>query len=235
LDAVWWLAALLTLAPLVLLRGDVSVVRAPGVGGGHVRAALLPALALALTNFAHAGVVAFLVLHLGERGVAHASVVLTAIGASLVASRLLLAGLPDRLGGGPVAAAAALAYAAGVVVMTVASSLPAALAGAALAGGGLALQFPALALVVVQRVPAGRAGAALGVYSTGFEVGTIVGGPALGGVAALAGYGPTLLVAAAAGVASALVAAVCATRLSPDRAIERVPGGITMSNDVERG
>jgi MFS family permease len=230
-DAVWWLAAALAVAPVAVLRRETTPrPQSASPGGPYVRAALFPALALALTNVAYAGLAAFLVLHLATRGIAHPALVFTAIGVSLVACRLLLADLPDRFGGRPVAVGASLSYATGIVVMTAAPSLPLALAGAALAGAGLALQFPALALVVVERVPTARSGAALGIYSTGFELGTLIGGPALGAVAALAGYGPALLTAALAGAGSALVSAA---RHKPTGGREREPAAVTMA--AERG
>jgi MFS family permease len=218
-DAVWAVATALVVAPVLLVRrsGETTTARDRTGGNGYVRAALLPALGLTLTSIAQAGVAAFLILHLGERGVSHPALVFTAIGASLVACRVVLASLPDKLGGGAVAVGAGLSYGCGIAGMALATSLPLALVGAVITGSGLALQFPALALLVVKRVPANRTGAALGIYSTGYELGTIVGGPALGAIAALAGHEAALLAAAAAGVGSGLVglgAAVSAARPS---------------------
>ena len=92
----------------------------------------------------------------------------------------------------------------GILCLAAAPNLPVALAGAAIAGGGSALVFPALALLVVGRTPDDQRGAAIGAFTACFDLGFAVGGVTLGVVADAAGYGAAFTVAAAACAVGAL-------------------------------
>ncbi len=160
-----------------------------------------PGIALTLINVAYGTFMAFVVLLLDKHGIGHGAAVFTAFAASLVVTRLALGSLPDRVGPRPTALGAGLAQAAGLVVIATAGSLPLALAGAVLAGGGMSLIFPSLALIVIRNTDATRRGTALGAFTAFFDIGVGIGAPLAGIVASLgSGNNYTAAFIAAAGV-----------------------------------
>jgi MFS family permease len=170
------------------------------------REALRPGLGLSLGIVGYATVAAFIVLHLDERGIGHGAAVFTAFAASVVAMRLGGGWLPDRYGSVPCAIGAALLETAGLVAIALAQSLVAALAGAVAMGAGFSLLFPSLALVVLNRVPEDRRGAAMGTFTAFFDIGVGIGSPIAGAAAALGGYEAAFLVAAAFALGTVAVA-----------------------------
>ncbi|MBK5117652.1 MAG: MFS transporter [Thermoleophilia bacterium] len=170
------------------------------------RESLAPGLALALTVVGYATLAAFIVLHLDARGIGHGALVFATFAVTVVTVRLLGGGLPDRYGGARTAAVAGLVQAGGLFLVAAAHSLPVALIGAAAMGGGFALLFPSLALIVVDAVPDDRRGAALGTFTAFFDVGMGVGAP-LAGVAAVAGgYGLSFALAGVVGLGTVVMA-----------------------------
>jgi predicted MFS family arabinose efflux permease len=69
-------------------------------------------------------------------------------------------------------------------------------AGAAVAGFGLSLVFPALGVEAVQKVPPASRGSALGVYTAFVDLSLGISGPISGIVASAAGYRSIFLFAA---------------------------------------
>jgi MFS family permease len=178
------------------------------------REALRPGLGLSLGIVGYATVAAFIVLHLDQRGIGHGAAVFTAFAVSVVAMRLGGGWLPDRYGSVPCAIAAALMEAAGLVFLGLAHSLAAALAGAVLMGAGFSLLFPSLALVVLNRVPEERRGAAMGTFTAFFDIGVGIGSPVAGAAAALGGYEAAFLIAAAFALGTVAVALSLRGRLA---------------------
>ena len=172
------------------------------------REAVRPGTALALGSIGYAAVAAFVVLHLDARGVGHGAAVFGAFATMVVLTRLLAGDLPDRVGPTRVATAAALAEAVGLVTIGVAQSLPVALAGALAMGTAFSLLYPSLSLIVVERVPETRRGAALGTFTAFFDAGVGLGAPLAGIAASLAGYEGAFLVSAAIAVGSATLIAL---------------------------
>ncbi|OKI49566.1 MFS transporter [Micromonospora sp. CB01531] len=209
--AVWALSAA---APL-LAAGLVALAPAPrtaptgGGGGLLVRPALLPGVALTFGAAGYAGLAAFVVLHLQSRGVGHGVVVLSCFSAVYAGTRLVIGHLPDRLGPRRVAAWCGVGEAAGLLVIAVAPNLPVAVAGSVVMGVGFSLLHPSLALMVLNRTDPARQGAAIGAYTSFWDLGLAVWGPLTGLVAAGLGY-PAVF---AAGAACAAVAAVMAVRI----------------------
>jgi MFS family permease len=169
--------------------------------------ALRPGLGLSLTIIGYAAVAAFIVLHLDERGIGHGAEVFTAFAATVIATRLVGGGLPDRIGPLRCAAAAGLLEACGLVVIALAHSLTVAIVGAVAMGAGFSILFPSLALVVVNRVPEERRGVAMGTFTAFFDLGMGLGGPLVGAAAAIGGYEAAFLLAALCALGTVAVAA----------------------------
>ena len=170
------------------------------------REALRPGLGLSLAIVGYATMAAFVVLHLDEEGVGHGAAVFTAFAASVVLGRILLSWVPDRFGSIPCVIGAGLSEALGLVVIALSPSLALALVGAVGMGVGFSLLFPALALLVVNRVPEQRRGIAMGTFTAFFDIGMGLGSPIAGAAAAAGGYEAAFLLAAACALATIAVA-----------------------------
>ena len=172
------------------------------------RKSLVPGLGLALGTMGYAAVAAFLVLHLDERDIGHGAEVFAAFAATVILARILGGWLPDRYGPVPCIVGAGVVESAGLVAIMLAHSLPVAIAGALAMGAAFSLLLPSLALLVVNRVPESRRGAAMGTFTAFFDVGVGLGAPLAGLAAAAAGY------AAAFGFAAVASAGLIAIALS---------------------
>lgn len=208
-SAVWLFA---TAAPLVGGLGCLGVAAPPPVAQARrivflPRAAFGPGASLALAAAGFAALAAFAVLHLEARGVAGGVLALNAFSAAYVLVRLVLGDLPDRLGPRRVAVACAVVEAVGLAVVATAASLPAAVVGGLVMGAGFSLLYPALALIAIAGAPADQQGAALGAYTSFWDIGLGLSGPLLGAVAAAGGYPAAYWTA----VGFALLAALTAT------------------------
>jgi len=217
-DLVWIAAAALpVLGALIALTA-----RDPFVPLAHAEPhpliapeAVGPGFAVALASFGYAAVATFIVLHLESRGVGHGATVFAAFAAMIVLTRLVFGDLPDRMGAAPVAIAATIGEAAGLLLIAVAQSLPVALLGGCLMGAAFALLNPSLMLIALGRVSQQARGAAMGTYTAFFDAGVGLGAPIAGVVAALTSYEGAFVFAAAVCLASALLTFV---RLHPGRA-----------------
>jgi MFS family permease len=164
-----------------------------------------PGLAIALASFGYAAVATFIVLHLEARGVGHGATVFGAFAAMIVITRLVIGDLPDRVGATPVAVAATLGEAAGLVLIAVAHSLLVALLGGVAMGAAFSLLNPSLMLIALGRVSESARGAAMGTYTAFFDAGVGLGAPLAGLVAALSDYEGAFFFAAAVSGCSALL------------------------------
>lgn len=170
--------------------------------------AVRPGIALALASLGYATVAAFVVLHLEARGVGHGATVFGAFATMIVVTRLIGGDLPDRIGPARVAAVAALGEATGLVLIGLAHTLVAALVGALAMGAAFSLLYPSLSLIVVERIPNTRRGAALGTFTAFFDAGVGFGAPLAGIAAALTDYEGAFLLAASVAIASAATTAL---------------------------
>ncbi|MGN6816473.1 MAG: MFS transporter, partial [Solirubrobacterales bacterium] len=206
--AVWiFAAAMPALGALIALTA-----RDPFVPGAHAEPhpliapeAVGPGFAIALASFGYAAVATFIVLHLEARGVGHGATVFGAFAAMIVLTRLVIGDLPDRVGATPVAVAATLGEAAGLVLIAVAHSLPVALLGGLAMGTAFSLLNPSLMLIALGRVSESARGAAMGTYTAFFDAGVGLGAPLAGLVAALSDYEGAFFFAAAVSACSALL------------------------------
>ena len=178
------------------------------------REALGPGISMALVSAGFAAMAAFVVLHMKEEGVSGGAWVFTAFAASLVLSRLIAGGLPDRISPRKVALVAALFEALGLAIIGVAETLPVALAGAVVMGWAFSVLYPSLSLIVLDRVPESRRGSAFGTFTATFDLGVALGAPLVGIVVSLGNYETGFLFAALLALA---VAATQATILVTGR------------------
>lgn len=188
------------------------------------REAIRPGAALAMGAFGYAAVATFVVLHLDERGIGHGAAVFGAFATTIVLTRLLAGDLPDRVGPARVAIAAALVEACGLVAIAFAQSLPLALAGAMAMGTAFSLLYPSLSLIVVNRVPDARRGAALGTFTAFFDAGVGIGAPLAGLAAALTTYEGAFLMASVVAVAAAVAVATAVAPHSREVVAARAGG-----------
>ena len=150
-------------------------------------------LGLMLQGVGLAGLTAFAALYFAERHWGHAGLVMTAFGTGYIAVRLLLGHLPDSIGGYRVALWSMGVEVAGQLLLWIAPSAGAALAGALVTGMGCALIFPALGVEILKRVPPASRGSALGGFVAFLDVAYGVAGPAAGLVAGRFGYAAVYL------------------------------------------
>jgi MFS family permease len=207
---VWAFAAGAPLLGAVIasqLPEQYEPVEAAGRGPFISREALGPGITFALSVFGFAAVSAFIILSLDQRGIGHGPAVFSVFAATVVATRLLAGGLPDRIGPARCAVGAALIETAGLVLLGAAQDLAVVIAGAIAMGAAFSLLFPSLSLVAINRVGPERRGKAMGTFTAAFDLGMLVGSPLVGAAAALAGYGAAFYTAAVAALVSALLSA----------------------------
>lgn len=197
-------------ALLAFLRAPVAIVHGPRLAFRAVFMLVLPhGLCQALGSIGFGVISAFITLYYVGQHWAGAALALTAFGSAFVVIRLIFGGAIHRYGGFRVAIVSFLLETAGLLLIWQAPSPHAALLGAALAGGGFSLVFPALAREAVGGVAPANRGAALGAYSVFLDLALWVSGPLAGMVAASYGYAAVFLFAALA----ALVAMGLSARL----------------------
>ncbi|MEV5767935.1 MFS transporter [Micromonospora sp. NPDC052213] len=207
--AVWLFAILAALAgaALVAVRPRPRQPEPKGPAGILPRSAVAPGVALSLAGFGYAALAAFVALHLADRGIENGIAAFNAFGFTYVGVRLFVGGLPDRLGAGRVAVASALVEAVGLLLVAVAPNLVVAVVGGLVIGAGLSLLFPALALLVINRTDPAHQGAALGAFTSFWDLGLVAGAPLAGLVASAAGYPAVFQVMLLAALVSAGISA----------------------------
>ncbi|MGZ5340794.1 MAG: MFS transporter [Solirubrobacterales bacterium] len=190
------------------------------------REAVGPGATFALSVVGFAAVSAFIVLSLDQRGIGHGAAVFSVFAGTVVATRLVAGGLPDRVGAARCAVGAALVEALGLALIGGAEALPVVIAGAIGMGAAFSLLFPSLSLLAIERVAPERRGAAMGTFTACFDLGMLVGSPAVGAAAAIGGYSAAFYLAAGAAltcavVASRFIGAPLGSALSPTNGLER--------------
>lgn len=161
-----------------------------------------------MVSLAYGSFMSFVVLLLDHEGIGHGASAFTAFTASFVLTRLFLSSVPDRFGSRPTILVAGLIQASGIAVVALAGSLPIVLAGAILAGGGMSLVFPSLAVIVIENTDVARRATALGAFLAFFDVGVGLGAPLAGLIASIGAgnnYADAFLVAAAISACGALI------------------------------
>jgi MFS family permease len=204
LDQQWGLASI---GLLIILVSAVSLAMAsrkspvkvtPGehLPFSHVAGRVAPhGMGLALGGVGYSVLATFITLFYASRHWGGAALCLTAFGVAFIAARLLFIQAINRMGGFPVAIGCLLVESLGMILLWRASSPLAALAGAALAGFGFSLVFPAIGVEAVKRVTESNRGTALGVYTAFADVSFFLTGPIAGAVIGVYGYASVFLFA----------------------------------------
>lgn len=150
---------------------------------------------LALGGVGYSVLATFVTLFYASRHWDGAALCLTAFGVAFIGARLLFIHVIARFGGFPVAMVCLSVESAGVLLLWLAHSPWTAFAGAALAGFGYSLVFPALGVEAVRRVPIENRGTALSVYTVFADVSFFLVGPVAGAVIGAFGYSSVFLFA----------------------------------------
>lgn len=214
---VWLFAAIAPLVGLALIS-TAPAPQLPATPARHgllLRPAMLPGLSLSLAAAGYAGLAAFVVLHLRARGIENGVVALTAYSAVYAATRLFIGHLPDQLGPRKVAAWAGVGEAIGLAIIALAPTLWVAVIGGVVMGAGFSLLYPSLALIVMNTTEKRQQGAALGAYTSFWDLGLGVWGPATGAIATALGYPAVFAVGAVCALGSVGLALAIRARSAP--------------------
>jgi MFS family permease len=208
IGAVTLLLALAALPLARLKRATITVAgeRAPF---RTVAARVVPyGIGLALGSIGFGCIATFITLFYAAHGWPNAALTLTVFGAVFVGVRFIFAHTIPKVGGYRVAMVSLSVEAIGLIVLCLAHTAVMAAIGAAIAGLGFSLVFPALGVEAVHRVPAHSSGSALGVYSVFMDVAMALTGPLGGWVAGGMGYNAIYGFAALAAMVSVVLALV---------------------------
>ena len=116
-----------------------------------LRATLRPGLGLMLVNFGYVAVLSFGAAAATEQGTGIASLVIPVFGIGVIASRTILAGIPDRFGAPRTLSVAVTIESAGLAGMAVTTSTPVALVALVVMAVGQGLAVPSLGMLALHR------------------------------------------------------------------------------------
>jgi MFS family permease len=139
----------------------------------------------------------FLKTFVNETGVGSVGLFFAFYAGTAIALRLTLGWVPDRIGPKRALMPAMLFLAAGLVVLSGATTDAAVGVAGILCGTGHGYAFPILYALTVTRARVAERGAAMAVYTGLFDVGTLIGGPVLGVTIRWFSYDTMFLTAAA--------------------------------------
>jgi len=208
-----------TLGAFTIVIGAVSLVIAarkdpvPVMHGEHmpfmdVMGRVFPhGMGLALGGVCYSVLASFITLFYASRHWNGAALCLTAFGAAFILARLLFIPTINRYGGFQMAMVCLTVESAGMALLWQAHSPWTALSGAAMAGFGFSLVFPAIGVEAVERVSENNRGTALGVYTAFSDVSFFLVGPVAGAIIGAFGY-PSVFLFALLSVLTALAIVV---------------------------
>jgi MFS family permease len=169
-------------------------------------------IGLALGGVGYSVLATFVTLFYASRNWNGAALCLTGFGVAFIAARLLFIHAISHYGGYAVGITCLAVESVGVLLLWRAMSPWMAFGGAALAGFGFSLVFPALGVEAVKHVPERSRGTALGVYTVFADVSFFLVGPIAGAVIGAFGYASVFLFALTCVIASLGIVVVLATR-----------------------
>lgn len=181
--------------------------------GGVIGAVWLPGFGAALSSIGYCAILAFSSLLYVDQGWHPIWLAFTAFGAALIVAHMFLGHLLDKFGGARIALIFVLVQAAGLLVMGFARDAITASAGAAIAGLGYSLVYPALGVEAVRSTSPESRGLAMGLYTAFLDVAMALGSPALGWVADRQGLNIVFTVSAGITLCTAPVAAALLARM----------------------
>lgn len=197
-------AAATILVPLVVLAAILPmprVDRRPGQGrriGSVLSAIVMPGLAIAFAGVGFTAMTFFSILLFLDRDWSPVWAPVSAFSLGLVAARVLLGNLPDRLGGARTSALLCGFMAVALAVLPLSGLAAVAILAGGAVGFTYSLVYPALGREAVRRAPADSSGLAIGAFSAFFDVSVAVSSPALGLIAEAYGLASVFLLASAA-------------------------------------
>jgi len=172
------------------------------------RVTLRPGLGLMLVNFGYVALLSFGAAAVTAQHAGVAALVIPVFGIGVIASRTVLAGIPDRLGAARTLIGAVVLEAAGLAGLAIATRAPVALLSLVVMAIGQGLAVPSLGLLALASVPPSRHGRTAGAFFAYFDAGVGLGGPVVGAAARAADPSGALLAAAGAVLAAAPIALV---------------------------
>jgi predicted MFS family arabinose efflux permease len=104
----------------------------------------------------------------------------------------------------------------GLVLLWVSPSTEFALLGAAFAGFGLSLVYPAIGVEAIKQVPNSSRGAGLSAFAVFFDLALAIAGPLMGAIALGLGYGWIFFFAALLSIAALALTVMLSRRASID-------------------
>jgi MFS family permease len=152
-------------------------------------------MGLALGGVGYSVLATFVTLFYATRHWDGAALCLTAFGIAFITARLVFIRTISHFGGFPVVKVCLVVESIGVLALWLSTVPWMALLGAALAGAGYSLVFPALGVEAVERVPVENRGTALSVYTVFADVSFFMVGPVAGTVIGAFGYRSVFLFA----------------------------------------
>ena len=216
---VWVLAAVLPLLgaglAAAMSRGDDARAGGddaheddtePAEGRSTWRVTIRPGLGLMLVNFGYVGLLSFGAAAVTEQHAGISALVIPVFGIGVIASRTVLAGIPDRFGAPRTLIGSVALESAGLAGLAVAATPPVALTSLVVMAIGQGLAVPSLGLLALASVPAHRHGRTAGAFFAYFDAGVGLGGPLVGLAARAADPSGAMLAAAGAVLAAAPVA-----------------------------
>jgi MFS family permease len=221
---VWLAAAAVTLLATVLgWWTPVGAIARDGEKKPLINpAGLGPGAVMALSLAGLAAFTGFVALYVDHEGLGDAGPVFAVYGALILAMRILGARIPDRFGARQTASFAIGCVVAGMVIMAAWSSRPGLFVATVVFSVGMALQYPSLIRLVIERSAPDERSSAIATLSIAFDLSQGVGLFVLGGVVALFDERAAFLAAAVLSASAiAVLFRVTSTRGRPAAAGDR--------------